>query len=265
MKKLDSKKIAFVLFLVLWTFASVVTAQLVVGYLLIWILGADKLTLPAWSGTYSFVSYLVALALILFVPPRLFTQFVTKKAKKSQKKAEAPNASNTANASKTTVTAKLPSRRLLGLTGLPTWMDVGLGPVGFIVGTLIAVILAAVFSLFPWFDAEQAQQTGFTIYMNSGEKALAFIVLCVLAPVVEEIIFRGWLYGNLREKLKAPAAILITSLIFGILHFQWNVGVNVFALSIVLCGLREVTGTIYAGIFTHMIKNGVAFYLLYMV
>ena len=49
------------------------------------------------------------------------------------------------------------------------------------------------------------------------------------------------------------------------MHFQWNVGVNVFALSVVLCALREITGTIYAGILTHMIKNGVAFYLLYLV
>ena len=39
---------------------------------------------------------------------------------------------------------------------------------------------------------------------------------------------------------------------------------NVFALSVALCVLREITGTIYAGILTHMIKNGVAFYLLYV-
>ena len=62
----------------------------------------------------------------------------------------------------------------------------------------------------------------------------------------------------------AVAAVLITSLVFGVMHFQWNVGVNVFALSVVLCVMREVTGTIYAGILLHMLKNGVAFYLLYV-
>ena len=37
-----------------------------------------------------------------------------------------------------------------------------------------------------------------------------------------------------------------------------------FALSIVLCGLREITGTIHAGILLHMLKNGIAFYLLFV-
>jgi membrane protease YdiL (CAAX protease family) len=60
------------------------------------------------------------------------------------------------------------------------------------------------------------------------------------------------------------ASSLLVSLLFGVVHLQWNVGVNVFALSIVLCSLREITGTIYAGILLHMLKNGVAFWLLYV-
>ena len=54
------------------------------------------------------------------------------------------------------------------------------------------------------------------------------------------------------------------SILFGVVHMQWNVGVNVFAMSVVLCGLREITGTIYSGILVHMIKNGLAFYYLYI-
>ena len=49
------------------------------------------------------------------------------------------------------------------------------------------------------------------------------------------------------------------------MHGQWNVGVNVFAMSIVLCTLREITGTIYAGILLHMLKNTIAFVLVYIV
>ena len=87
------------------------------------------------------------------------------------------------------------------------------------------------------------------------------------------MIFRGWLYGKLREKMSESmseaASIVISSLLvsvlFGTIHMQWNVGLNVFALSLVMCGLREVTGTIYAGILLHMLKNGLAFYLLYVI
>lgn len=75
---------------------------------------------------------------------------------------------------------------------------------------------------------------------------------------------RGWLYGKLRSRLKVPLAILLVSIVFAFLHGQWNVGVGVFVLSLVLCGLREITGTIWSGILLHIISNGIAFYLLYI-
>ena len=97
------------------------------------------------------------------------------------------------------------------------------------------------------------------------ERGLAFITLVVIAPIIEEIIFRGWLYGKLRIIIPKWLAILITSLLFGLIHMQWNVGISVFAMSIVTCTLREITGTIYSGILVHMINNGVAFCLVYIV
>ena len=105
------------------------------------------------------------------------------------------------------------------------------------------------------------------------DRILAFLTLVVIAPIAEEIIFRGWLYGKLREKLNGRLSEMwgiilsafITSLLVGLVHLQWNVGVNVFALSIVLCAMREITGTIYAGMLTHMLKNGLAFYLIYVI
>ena len=208
---------------------------MVVGLIMGLLLGPEQLNKPVWSGVYSLLSYVIALLLIVLVPPKIIKK------------------------------AKPPTREGLGLKGLPTWTDIGLSPVGYIVSTLLAMGLVWLFSLFPWFNAEQSQATGFSPFMAGGEKIIAFLVLVVLAPIVEEIIFRGWLYGKLRARMSMVPAILIVSVLFGLMHFQWNVGVNVFALSVVLCILREITGTIYAGILTHMIKNGVAFYLLYVV
>ena len=54
-----------------------------------------------------------------------------------------------------------------------------------------------------------------------------------------------------------PATLV--SALFGVAHGQWNVGLDVFVLSMVACGLREATGSIWAGIVLHMIKNMVAF------
>lgn len=160
----------------------------------------------------------------------------------------------------------------LGLTNLPTWTDIGLAPVGYIAYIILALVFEQLLSLLPWFNANEAQDVGFSFLASKPELIFAFLALVVVAPIAEEIIFRGYLYGKLREiiamktsdKVSIIASILLVSLLFGIVHGQWNVGVNVFALSIILCVLREITGTIHAGILLHMLKNGIAFYLVYV-
>lgn len=157
------------------------------------------------------------------------------------------------------------SREEVGLARFPSWADLGLAPVGFVVYFLITgVVLYIVTLLVPSFDTDQVQQTGFDNLARQHEYLLAFLTLVVIAPIAEEILFRGYLYGKLRKSAPIWLAVIITSVLFGTVHGQWNVAVDVFSLSVVLCALREVTGGIWAGILVHMLKNGVAFYLLFV-
>lgn len=165
------------------------------------------------------------------------------------------------------------TRKDLGLTRLPSWMDLGLAPAGFVIYLLSsALVMYVVSQLIPGFDAAESQDVGFQDLNRQYEYLLAFVTLVVIAPVAEEAIFRGYLYGKLRKSVPVWVAVLITSLLFGLLHMKWdggviagvNVGIDVFVLSIVMCSLREVTGSIWAGIVLHMMKNGLAFYLLFI-
>lgn len=157
------------------------------------------------------------------------------------------------------------TRQLIGINRLPSWMDIVLAPAGFIVYALAsAVVSYAAVKLIPGFDATQAQNTGFSNLSHSYEYILAFVTLVVLAPLAEEVLFRGYLYGKLKNHLPTWAAVLATSATFGLAHGQWNVGLDVFVLSLVLCSLREVTGNIWAGVLLHMLKNGIAFYVLFI-
>lgn len=256
-KKKDNKALKttiwFILIL-LWTAISIISSQVVVGYLMIMILGKETFAEPMPTAIFSALSYVLAMGLILFVPPML---------KKCWSKDSGKSTKNLGDSS---------LRAELGLRGLPTWTDIGLAPVGYLVFLVLGVIMSSIFSIFPWFDANQVQDVGFNTYMAGGDRVIAFITLVVVAPIAEEIIFRGWLYGKLRNKFSSfttnMASIvfsaLLVSILFGAIHMQWNVGVNVFALSLVLCTLREITGTIYSGILLHMLKNGLAFYLLYV-
>lgn len=156
----------------------------------------------------------------------------------------------------------------LGLKRLPNFSDFALSPIALIIYMLLAVLMSALFSLFPWYNANQAQDLGLNPYMNHIELISTFFALAVIAPIAEEIIFRGWLYDKLRKtipgKLSILISIILVSTLFGLIHGQLNVAVNVFALSVIACLLREITGSIYAGIYLHIIKNIIAFLLVYV-
>lgn len=153
----------------------------------------------------------------------------------------------------------------VGLTRVPSWMDILLAPAGFVVYFIISsLIMLTVTQLIPGFNTDQAQETGFENISQRYEYILAFITLVIIAPIAEEILFRGYLYGKLKKHAPVWVSVLATSVLFGVIHGQWNVGLDVFALSLVLCSLREVTGNIWAGMILHMLKNGVAFYFLFV-
>ncbi len=152
----------------------------------------------------------------------------------------------------------------LGLTRLPTWGDIGLSPLAYIVyALLIAVVMTGV-SQIPGFPTDQTQDVGFKAFGTRLDNLLAFATLVVVAPIAEETLFRGYLYGKLKGYVPTVVAAIVTSVLFGFVHMQWNVGVDVFVLSLILCGLRSLTGSIWVGVLVHMIKNGIAYYVLFV-
>lgn len=157
------------------------------------------------------------------------------------------------------------SKQELGMSRLPSWTDIWLAPTGLVIYFLFsALLILAATHLLPWFNVEQIQDTGFDRLNLRFEYILAFLTLVVIAPIAEEALFRGYLYGKLRKTVPIWVAILVTSLLFGLIHGAWNVAIDTFALSVVLCVLREITGNIWASVLLHMVKNGIAFYLLFI-
>lgn len=155
--------------------------------------------------------------------------------------------------------------RDLGLWRLPSWLDIGLAPAGFIVYiTISASLLWLATTYLPGIKLDQIQEIGFDMINRRYEYLLAFGTLVVLAPLAEEILFRGYLYGKLRKTVPVWLAILVTSGLFGAAHGQWNVGIDTFTLSLVLCVLREISGSVWASVLLHMLKNAIAFYFLFI-
>ncbi len=156
------------------------------------------------------------------------------------------------------------NRTWLGLDRQLTWKDLLLGTISFVPYLLLAALVIASTHSVLQFDLNQEQDVGFNTISTSVEYVLAFFTLVIAAPIAEEILFRGYLYGRIRRIFGFVITSIVVSAVFGALHGQWNVGVNVFALSLVLCALREYTGSIWAGIVLHMVKNAIAFYGLFI-
>ena len=156
--------------------------------------------------------------------------------------------------------------RELGMHRLLTWTEIGLALAGMVTYFILtAVLILVAQEILPNFDLEQTQEIGISVTRPGLEMALAFLLLVAVGPIVEELLFRGYLYGKLRTRgVPFWLTALVVSVLFGVAHMQWNVGVDTFALSLVMCATREITGTIWPSILMHMMKNGIAFYFLFV-
>lgn len=157
------------------------------------------------------------------------------------------------------------SRKEIAGEYLPTWKDIGLSLLGIAIYMILSVgLLSLINAIVPGFDEAQKQEIGFSNLYRIYEFVLAFFTLIILAPIAEEILFRGYFLGALLKEHKPWIAVIAVSLLFGLVHGSWNVGLDTFALSLVLCSLRITTGSLWPGILVHMLKNSVAFYLLFI-
>jgi len=120
-------------------------------------------------------------------------------------------------------------------------------------------------------NLNQQQAVGFQS-ATGPELILVVISLVILPPIVEELLFRGFLYSGLRKVMPAIWAGLFTSILFAIPHLfesasgglLWVAGIDTFTLSLVLVYLREKTNSIWPCIGLHALKNGIAFLALFV-
>jgi membrane protease YdiL (CAAX protease family) len=93
-----------------------------------------------------------------------------------------------------------------------------------------------------------------------GAVPVRVLLIVVLAPISEEVCFRGMLFGGLREKLPRLGAALISALIFGGLHAITGISAvpPLILFGFLLALLYEKTGSVVPGILLHMLNNSVA-------
>lgn len=100
-----------------------------------------------------------------------------------------------------------------------------------------------------------------SIHDTARSQALLAFVLVVLVPFLEEILFRGFLFGGLRAS-GAPAwiAALVVSVIFGAIHTQYDAYdmTGVFLTGVLIVAARVKFDSLLPSIAMHSLANAIA-------
>ncbi len=88
------------------------------------------------------------------------------------------------------------------------------------------------------------------------------ILLIVVAPVAEEIFFRGFLYQAFRNSFGVWPGAALSGLIFGFIHFEFFKLVQLAILGVILALLFERTRSLWPPIMLHALNNTLAFIYL---
>jgi len=93
----------------------------------------------------------------------------------------------------------------------------------------------------------------------------AVLMVGVVAPLVEELIFRAILYVKLRQRLGVMWATIISSLIFGVIHSSVAMGVSAAVMGVVLAWLYEKSRSLWLPLLLHIVNNTALFLFLVFV
>ena len=101
-----------------------------------------------------------------------------------------------------------------------------------------------------------------------GVIALVIVSICLVTPVMEELVFRGWLFRRIGQtKLGDIGALILTAIIFTVIHSQYEHNVSfiiMLAFGLLLGFIRYKSNNISYSIVTHMFFNSLAIVTLFI-
>ncbi|HEX2618140.1 MAG TPA: CPBP family intramembrane glutamic endopeptidase [Flavobacteriales bacterium] len=119
---------------------------------------------------------------------------------------------------------------------------------------VVFVVLEVVAYFLPEMDSDFMKKVLATV----TNYPLLVLGVCVLPALFEEFLLRGLLYGSLRHLLDKHTSIAIVAGLFALVHqqYEWYIQLlYVLPLGVFLGYARANTGSIWTGIFLHMLNN----------
>lgn len=106
----------------------------------------------------------------------------------------------------------------------------------------------------------EALAEAFESLMNTGDHPLSsFFLLVVVAPVTEEVLFRGLILRGFLRNYSRRSAILLSALLFAVMHTNPWQFIPAFVAGVLLAWLLIETGSLLPCLFAHAVANGTAY------
>ena len=133
-----------------------------------------------------------------------------------------------------------------------------------VLGVVLAIVVVLLGALLRLPNVE----TPFDKLLNDLPSRIAISLFGItLGPVIEELLFRGFLQPVLVDSFGVLPGILATSVVFGAMHLMqnanlWQSGVLITLVGFVLGVVRHVSGSTRASAITHVSYNALPFLLM---
>ena len=149
-----------------------------------------------------------------------------------------------------------PTPAAFGIRRFRPWRALGLAAAAFV---------AFYVFLLAWSQLDTSATDDLAADLGAKESAVALIAVAALvgivAPIVEELFFRGFLFGALRQTMHWLPAALATGVVFGGVHAGGTPAIFLVPLAVfgvVLCWLYRKTGSLIPGMGVHAFNNALA-------
>lgn len=121
----------------------------------------------------------------------------------------------------------------------------------------LSVGLNNVISMSPLVQMSEEYQNASDAFFGSTF-GLELLGSALVTPFLEELLHRGVVFGRLRRRMDMWPAVLVSALIFAVLHFNMVQFIYAFLLGIVFALFVEKTGKLYSAVIAHVAANGLA-------
>lgn len=101
--------------------------------------------------------------------------------------------------------------------------------------------------------------------LTRTDLALLLILVAIIAPIAEELFFRGMLYPLFRQRWGVVPAIVTSALVFGLVHLIPVLIPGLVFVGLILAWMRERSNSIVPGIIVHALQNGIVMLGIYVI